>query len=551
MSVDQDQTSTQEEGSLRVHRSRSVRRVEVTTDGRNLVSHAGTALLTELADRSGLTRAMSEAMGECGISWHSHDPGVVLTHLAVAIADGADCLADFAVLREQDELFGPVASIATAWRAVQATSSLELRQIPKAVAAAREVIWNAAPPGDLVLDFDATLLDVHSDKQDAAPTYKRGFGFHPLGVWCDTTSEPLAAMLRPGNAGSNNAAHHLELLDQALSVLPPEYRGGHDVGDEPSEVIHPILVRADSAGATHDFVAGIVEANCDFSIGFSISSSVREVLFLAQEEDWTNAVEPDGSRRDGAWVVELTELLDPLGLAGGDAPHLSARAAAPRCEPHAVRLRRGTPPHLLHHQHSRQRHRRTRVPPPGTRPRRGRRAELEGLWASEPSLRRRRSQHGLDAALPRRRGAPCLGPDDRPSRRARPGRAEDDPLPPAARRRRARPARPAPRVAPRRELALGGSACHGVHPPAHDVSLKLRGRCASPVRLHLRRDNQPDRTDPWLNAPVRRSRTTECPPDRLSGDQAARPGAARMIEARYSQRVILSSWLVFVLGRAR
>jgi hypothetical protein len=285
--------------------------VEVTTDGANLVSHAGTALLAELADRSGLTLAMSQAMGECGISWHTHDPGVVLTHLAVAIADGADCLADFAVLREQDELFGPVASVATVWRAVQATSSLELRQIPKAVASAREVIWNAAPPGEeLVLDFDATLLDVHSDKQDAAPTYKHGYGFHPLGVWCDTTAEPLAAMLRPGNAGSNDASHHLELLDRALSVLPPDYRAGHDVGDDPSEVVHPILVRADSAGATHDFVAGIVEANCDFSIGFTISSSVREALVLAQEEDWTNAIEPDGARRDGAWVIELTELVD-------------------------------------------------------------------------------------------------------------------------------------------------------------------------------------------------------------------------------------------------
>ncbi len=84
------------EGSLKVHRSRSVRRAKVTLDGKNLVSHAGAALLAELADRSGLTRAMSVAMSECGISWHTHDPGVVLTHLGVAIADGADCLADLA-----------------------------------------------------------------------------------------------------------------------------------------------------------------------------------------------------------------------------------------------------------------------------------------------------------------------------------------------------------------------------------------------------------------------------------------------------------------------
>jgi hypothetical protein len=197
---------------LKVHRSRSVRRAEVLTNGKNLVSHAGTALVCELADRSGLTREMSGAMDRCGISWHTHDPGVVLTHLAVAIADGADCLSDLSSLREQQELFGPVASIPTAWRALQATSSLELREIGKAVAAARAKVWAVSPPGDgLVIDFDATLVTSFSEKQDAAATYKHGYGFHPLGAWCDTTAEPLAAMLRPGNAGSNDADDHLEL----------------------------------------------------------------------------------------------------------------------------------------------------------------------------------------------------------------------------------------------------------------------------------------------------------------------------------------------------
>ena len=280
-------------------------------DGKNLVSHAGTALLAELADRSGLTRAMSVAMGECGISWHTHDPGVVLTHLAVAIADGADCLADLAVLREQAELFGPVASVPTAWRAVHAATSVELREIPKAVAAAREKVWAASSLGDsLVLDFDATLVTAHSDKQDAAPTYKGGFGFHPLGVWCDTTGEPLAAMLRPGNAGSNDAEHHLELFDRAICALPGDYQVGHDVGDTPDMVLHPILVRADSAGATHGFLRGIAEANCDFSIGHPITGSVRDALMLVQEEDWVRARELDGDVRDGAWVTELTELCD-------------------------------------------------------------------------------------------------------------------------------------------------------------------------------------------------------------------------------------------------
>lgn len=296
---------------MKVHRSRSVRRLSVTPTGKNLVSHAGTALLCELADRSGLTKAMSQAMGDCGISWHTHDPGVVLTHLAVAIADGADCLADLAVLREQDELFGPVASVPTAWRAVQATTSVELREIPQAVAFAREKVWAASSPGhSLVLDFDATLVTSHAEKQDAAPTYKRGFGFHPLGVWCDTTTEPLAAMLRPGNAGSNDADHHLELLDQALAVLPADYQVGHDVDDTPDMVVHPILVRADSAGATHDFVRGIKEANCDYSVGFPIDGRVRDALMLVQEEDWVQAIELNGDIRQGAWVAELTDLVD-------------------------------------------------------------------------------------------------------------------------------------------------------------------------------------------------------------------------------------------------
>jgi hypothetical protein len=282
----------------------------VTTDGRNLVSHAGTALLSELADRTGLTRAMSGAMADCGISWHTHDPGVVLTHLAVSIADGADCLTDFEALREQPELFGDVASVSTAWRAVKATASLELRRIPTAVAVAREIVWTKAPPGDITIDFDATLLNVHSEKQDARPTYKKGYGFSPIGAWCDTTGEPLAAMLRPGNAGANDAEDHLELLDQAVAGLPSEYRVGHEPGDDPSLVRRHILARADSAGASHDFVRGLVEANIEYSIGYQVSAKVREALLLFQEEDWVQAIEADGTVREGAWVAELTPLID-------------------------------------------------------------------------------------------------------------------------------------------------------------------------------------------------------------------------------------------------
>ena len=111
---------------MKVHRNRSVRRVRVTTDGHGLVSHAGVGLLSELADRAGLTHGLSVAMAGCGIRWHTHDPGVVLSHLAVEIADGADCLSDMAMLRAQDKLFGPVASRPTAWRVLDKIMSVEL-----------------------------------------------------------------------------------------------------------------------------------------------------------------------------------------------------------------------------------------------------------------------------------------------------------------------------------------------------------------------------------------------------------------------------------------
>jgi hypothetical protein len=311
MTVTTTAFTNQEENSLKVHSSRSVRRAKVIPDGKNLVSHAGAALLAELADRSGLTEAMSVAMEDCGINWHTHDPGVVLTHLAVAIADGADCLADIAALKEQEDLFGPVASVATAWRAVHATAVFELRAIPAALAVARERVWSAQPPeGPMTWDFDSTLLNVHAEKEDAAPTYKRGFGFNPLGAWCDNTKEPLGAMLRPGNAAPGDADDHLELLEQVVRSVPPEYALGHEEDDDPALVVHPILVRADSAGASHRFVQSLSVANFDYSIGFPISGSVRDALLLAQEEDWARATELGGGIRDGAEVIELTEIIE-------------------------------------------------------------------------------------------------------------------------------------------------------------------------------------------------------------------------------------------------
>ena len=90
----------------------------------------------------------------------------------------------------------------------------------------------------MILDFDATAIDVHSEKEQAAGHYKGGFGFNPLLVCCGR--EVLAGILRPGNAGANNAEDHLALLDLALEQLPQSALDGE------------ILARSDSAGASHD-----------------------------------------------------------------------------------------------------------------------------------------------------------------------------------------------------------------------------------------------------------------------------------------------------------
>ena len=280
-------------------RTRAARRVRVTGDGRGVASHAGVLLIVELADRVGLTAGLSAAMAHTRRRRSAHDPGVVLMQLAVSLVDGGDCLSDIAVLRNQPELFGVVASDPTVFRVLDSIHSEGLRNIATARAAARAAVWAAGgAPSEIVIDLDGTLLDAYSEKQDAAATYKHGFGFYPIVAYLDESGEALAGLLRPGNAGSNSAADHLTTLDRSLAQLPV-------TADEIE-----ILVRTDSAGATHDFVDGCHDRRVRFSVGLPVDQRVRDSLLLAQEEDWIPAVETDGSVRDGAWVIELTDLID-------------------------------------------------------------------------------------------------------------------------------------------------------------------------------------------------------------------------------------------------
>ena len=288
---------------------RAAQRVVVTPDGDGVVSHVGSLLVAELADRLGFTEALSAGMTEVVARARQHDPGTILTHLAVMLVNGGDCLSDLATLRNQPELFGEVASHPTVWRAV--SSGYAAEAITAARRDARSAAWAAGvAPASVTLDVDSTLLTSHSDKEDAAPNYKGGYGHHPILVYLDETEEALAGLLRPGNAGANDAMDHICVFDAAIAQLPAEWRRGHLDGDTPDAVVHPILVRADSAGASHAFVDACAERNCQVSIGFPIDNKVREALLLVQEEDWVQAIERDGSVREGAWVTELTGLID-------------------------------------------------------------------------------------------------------------------------------------------------------------------------------------------------------------------------------------------------
>ncbi len=288
-----------------VNATRASRQVTVTDDGRGVVSHVGALLVAELADRLGFTEALSAGMAHTRQRRSAHDPGVVLTHLAVMLVDGGDCLSDLAVLRDQPDLFGTVASNPTAWRVIDSIHVDGLEAMRTARAIARERAWAAgARPDEIVLDLDATLVTAHSEKEDAAPNYKHGFGFHPLHCYLHATGEALAAKLRPGNAGSNDAADHIEVLDAALAQLPGEVRAGHQPGDDTQATVE-ILVRTDSAGATHDFIDALIERDLRFSVGFALSDPVQQAILAVDETAWSPARNQTGEERDGADVVEL------------------------------------------------------------------------------------------------------------------------------------------------------------------------------------------------------------------------------------------------------
>ena len=294
-------------------------RVHADTSGTAIVSQAGGVALVETARAAGLDRALSRALGCWRKPMARHDPGKVITDLAVMLALGGDCLADVALLRAEPGVFGAVASDPTVSRLIDALAAdapRALRAIDSARAFARSRVWKLA--GDrapdhgidadrpLIIDTDATLITAHSDKEHAAPTFKRGFGFHPLWAFvdhgADGSGEPLTCLLRKGNAGSNTAADHIAVVKAALGQLP-----GHTPGTRPGR---KILIRADGAGCTHDFLNWLVGQRLSYSVGFSLPDTFAATLAKMPKHGWTPAYDGDGQARDGAWVADVTGLLD-------------------------------------------------------------------------------------------------------------------------------------------------------------------------------------------------------------------------------------------------
>jgi hypothetical protein len=272
----------------------------VTADGRDAVGHVGARLLCDLADEVGLTGALSQAMAPTKQRQRGHDRGQVLVDLAVMLADGGTTISDLVTLINQPSLFGEVASVATAWRTLEAIDDETLARIGAARAEARAAAWAAgADPGFYVIDIDATLVESHSEKEGTAPNYKRGFGFHPVLAWLDATGEALAGLLRPGNAAAHAPADLVAVLDAALAQLP--------VDPEANEV----TARCDSAGQSHDFVDACRERHVRFIVGARLKEKIRQALWVVPKQRWVPAVSSDGSEeREEAQVAEIIDLID-------------------------------------------------------------------------------------------------------------------------------------------------------------------------------------------------------------------------------------------------
>jgi hypothetical protein len=230
-------------------------------------------------------------------------------------------MTDIAVLAHQEQVFGPPPSDTTVRRTLELADPATLDRIARVRAKVRAHIWSlicARPAGFpwlaiagkvlagwLVIDLDGTLITARSDKEGAAPTFKKGYGFHPLAAWLANTAESLAMLLRPGNAGSNTFADHAAVLGAALRQIPARMRSR-------------LLVRVDGAGASHELITHLLSLSSRrrtvlFTCGWAITQADEQAIRLLPAAAWQAAVGQDGVVQEDKHVAEITHLLSRAG----------------------------------------------------------------------------------------------------------------------------------------------------------------------------------------------------------------------------------------------
>src|SRR6266849_3089536 len=300
--------------------------LRVTAEAGGLVGHAGAVLLRKLADQAGLTAGLGSALARAG-KFPLVDRGVALVSMAVAIVLGATSMNDITLLAQHEPVLGAAPGDTTVRRTLELADPRTLDKIARVRAKVRAHVWKliaAAPDGFpwlavagkllagwLVIDLDATLITAHSGKQGAAPTFKKGYGFHPLGAWLANTTESLAMLLRPGNAGSNTFADHAAVLPAAIRQIPARMRTR-------------LLVRVDGAGASHELITHLLSLASRrrtvlFTCGWAITEADERAIAMLPAAAWQAAVEQEGAVQEDKHVAEITRLLSraagwPAGL---------------------------------------------------------------------------------------------------------------------------------------------------------------------------------------------------------------------------------------------
>lgn len=369
-------------------------------------------LLRELADLTGLSMQVTEVLTDTYKGPWVHAPGAVFADLAAAVADGADCIDGIGQLcGDREHMFGPKASTTTMWRLVdERIDAAHLPKIRDARAAARAAAWaaGAAPQAGqpLHIDIDATLVIDHSDnKAQAAPTWKKSFGHHPLLAFLDRPEiaggDALAGLLRKGNAGSNTAADLIIVLEQALASLPDRWRPNPDADSGPG-----VVERCDSAGATHRFAAACRDNGVGFAFGFPFDTRVWDAVdTLNLAQGWYPAIDSSGEICDGAWVPEAMPLVNPATWPAGTRLILRKERPHPGAQLRFTDID-GTRVTGVHHRHRPKCGARTAgrpgTTPPPARPRRGPHPRGQSRRPGQPALPRFPGQRRLAGDRPHR-----------------------------------------------------------------------------------------------------------------------------------------------------